>query len=58
MNLMYLYHSEIISECDSSRYDVIINLEQDVTDVIKCLKLDKVCGPDHICHQQLLLKES
>ena len=44
-----------IPVCDSSLHEVIIS-EQDVTDVIKCLKLDKACGPDHISHK--LLKES
>ena len=41
-----------IPECDSSLHDVIIS-EQDVADVIKCLKLDKACGPDHISHKLL-----
>ena len=41
--------------CDSSLHDVIIS-KQDVTDAIKCLKLDKACGLDH--NSQKLLEES
>ena len=43
-----------IPDCGSFLHDVIS--EQDVTDVIKCLKLDEACVPDHISHK--LLKES
>ena len=41
--------------CRSSLHDIDI-LEQDVTDIIKCLPPNKACGPDFISHT--LLRES